>query len=79
MKADDPFVVVYVAPGMLIAETIKNKLESAGIPAMLKHESVGPILGLTIENLGTVRVLVARENADDARAMLEKKSTQEYE
>jgi hypothetical protein len=36
-------------------------------------------LGLTIENLGTVRVLVARENADDARAMLEKKSTQEYE
>ncbi|MBI5653724.1 MAG: DUF2007 domain-containing protein [Chloroflexi bacterium] len=72
VKADDPFVVVYVAQGMLIAEMIKSKLESAGIPAMLKYESVGRVLGLTIDGLGEVRVLVARENENDARALLEK-------
>jgi len=69
-KANEPFVAVYVANGLVAAETIKNKLESAGIPALLKYESVGRIIGLTVDGLGQVEVLVARERADDARALL---------
>ncbi|MBI5305412.1 MAG: DUF2007 domain-containing protein [Chloroflexi bacterium] len=71
-KPKDDLVVVYTSPGMLTAETIKNKLESAGIPAMLKYESVGRIIGLTVDGLGQVEVLVPREREEEARALLEK-------
>ena len=70
-KRKDNLVVVYTSPGMLAAETIKNKLESAGVPAMLQYESVGHVIGLTVDGLGQVEVLVAQEHEADARAMLE--------
>lgn len=63
-------VTVYTAQGMLTAEVIKGKLESAGIPALLAYESVGPIYGLTVDGLGQVRVRVPADYADDARALL---------
>ncbi|MEJ5200269.1 MAG: DUF2007 domain-containing protein [Anaerolineae bacterium] len=63
-------ITVYTAQGMLTAEVIKGKLESAGIPALLAYESVGPIYGLTVDGLGQVRVRVPADYADDARALL---------
>ena len=68
---DEKFVVVYTSQGLVAAETIKNKLESAGIPAMLKYESVGRVMGLTLDGLGEVKVLVSREREQEAREMLE--------
>jgi len=70
-KRKDNLVVVYTSPGLLTAETIKNKLESAGILVLLQYESVGRIIGLTVDGLGQVEVLVAKEHEDDARALLE--------
>ncbi|MGC8780078.1 MAG: putative signal transducing protein [Anaerolineae bacterium] len=61
---------VFVAQGLLAAEVIKGKLESAGIPVLLAYESVGPIYGLTVDGLGQVRVQVPREYAEDAAALL---------
>ncbi len=63
-------VVVYTSSGLLAAETIKSKLESAGIPALLKYESIGRIIGLTVDGLGQVEVLVPREREQEARALL---------
>jgi len=61
---------VYVASGQLRAEVVKAKLESAGIPVLLDYESVGPVLGITVDGLGEVRVMVPEALADEARALL---------
>ena len=63
--------VVHVAQGLLNAQVIKAKLEEAGIPALLDYESVGPIIGITVDGLGEVRVLVPDRCADEARALIE--------
>jgi hypothetical protein len=63
-------ITVYAAQGMLTAEVIKGKLESAGIPALLKYESLGPIYGLTVDGLGQVRVQVPAPFAAEALALI---------
>lgn len=62
--------VVHVAQGLLNAQVIKAKLEEAGIPALLDYESVGPIIGVTVDGLGEVRVLVSDRCADEARILI---------
>lgn len=62
--------VVYIASGQLRAEVIRSKLEAAGIPVLLQYESLGVVMGLTVDGLGEVRVLVPAEYADAARALL---------
>jgi hypothetical protein len=57
--------------GMLKAQVIKAKLEAAGIPALLDYESIGPVMGLTVNGLGEVRILVSRKDAEEAQALIE--------
>jgi hypothetical protein len=64
-------VTVYTSQGMLPAHVIKGKLESAGIPVMLKYEAVGQILGLTADGLGQVRVQVPAELVQQALALID--------
>ena len=63
-------VQVYVTSGLLQAEIIKGKLESNGIPALLKYESVGLVLGLTTDGLGQVQVMVPADKAEQAYSLL---------
>ena len=62
---------VYRAAGLLLAQVIKGRLEASGIPAVLDYESLGPVLGVTVDALGEVRVMVPVALADEARALLE--------
>ncbi|UCC86010.1 MAG: DUF2007 domain-containing protein [Anaerolineales bacterium] len=62
---------VLVTSGLLQAEIIKGKLESNDIPVLLQYESLGPVMGLTVDGLGQVRVLVPEEKAEIARILLE--------
>ena len=62
---------VYRSQGMLPAQVVKGKLESAGIPVFLKYESLGQIFGLTVDGLGLVEVQVPDEWADDALALVQ--------
>lgn len=64
-------VEVLVTSGLLQAEIIKGKLESNDIPVLLQYESLGPVMGLTVDGLGQVRVLVPEEKAEIARILLE--------
>jgi hypothetical protein len=64
-------VTVYVSQGMLSAQVVRGKLESAGIPVLLKYEAIGQIIGLTVDGLGRVDVLVPEEYAADAEYLLE--------
>ncbi len=63
-------VVVYTSQGTLRAEMVKGRLESVGIPAMVKFESVGPALGIIIDGLGEAKVLVPKEFEEKAREVL---------
>jgi hypothetical protein len=64
-------VVVYVSQGPWAAEVAKSKLEAAGVPVLLRYESIGRTLGLTVDGLGRVDVAVPPEYADQARELLE--------
>ncbi len=62
---------VCVTSGLLQAEIIKGKLEANDIPVLLEYESLGPVMGLTLDGLGQVRVLVPEDKAETARTLLE--------
>ena len=64
-------VTIHVAMGPLRAEVIRSKLEAAGIPVLLRYESAGLVIGITVDGLGEVKVQVPRELADEARALIE--------
>ena len=64
-------VEVAVTAGLLQAEVIKGKLEINDIPVLLEYESLGPVMGLTLNGLGQVRILVPEAKAEAARALLE--------
>jgi hypothetical protein len=60
-----------VVQGLLQAQVIKAKLETADIPVLLDYESLGPVFGITVDRLGEVRVLVPDRHVDEARALIE--------
>jgi hypothetical protein len=64
-------VTVYVSQGMLPAQVVRGKLETAGIPVLLKYEAIGQIIGLTVDGLGRVEVLVPEECVADAEYLLQ--------
>jgi hypothetical protein len=61
---------VYTCQGLLQANVIRGALESAGIPVILKYESIGPTIGLTVDGLGRVEVRVPSKWAAEARDLL---------
>lgn len=63
-------VTVYVVQGLLRANVIRGALESAGIPVVLKYESVGPVIGITVDGLGRVEIQVPVEWEKEARDLL---------
>ena len=77
MKEDLKLETVAVTSGMLPAQVLKSKLESAGIPVLLSYESAGLIFGVTVDGLGAVKVQVPAEVADEARALIESDDQEE--
>jgi hypothetical protein len=69
-------VAVYVSQGMLSAQVVRGKLESAGIPVLLKYEAIGQIMGLTVDGLGRVEVQVPEEFAREAEELLQEEETE---
>jgi len=63
--------VICTTAGLMRAQVIKAKLEEAGIPVLLDYESIGPVIGLTVDGLGEVRVLVPNQHAQEARELIE--------
>lgn len=65
---------IYTSAGLMKAQVIKAKLEAAGIRVLLDYESVGPVIGITVNGLGEVRVLVPNKDAEEARNLIEEES-----
>ena len=67
-------VVVYTTQGAMLAEVIKSKLESRGIPAMIKSESQS-VIPMIVDGIGKAEVLVPPEFEQQARAALEEEES----
>lgn len=71
MKKDiSTLVTIDTVYGINIANIVKSKLESYGIPVLLKYESVGITFGLTLNGLGKVEIKVPAEFEKDAKILL---------
>jgi hypothetical protein len=55
---------------MVEAQIIKTKLESEGIPALLKYESAGQVYGIMINGLAKISVMVPSDRLADAKKIL---------
>ncbi|MFZ4850469.1 MAG: putative signal transducing protein, partial [Caldilinea sp.] len=63
-------VVVWEAANLMEAYVVKGRLESEGIPALIRGEAVGAIYGLTAGSLAVVKVLVPAPLVDQALTLL---------
>ena len=63
-------ITVFSASGELQAQQIQGFLAAAGIASELRGESLRKTHGLTIDGLGMVHIVVAREDEEPARALL---------
>jgi hypothetical protein len=68
---DMKYEVLTEASGRLEAEFLKSYLEANGIDVELFQESVGQTMGLTVDGLGTVQIFVPKDQAAEARQLLE--------
>lgn len=63
-------VIVWEAANLMEAYVVKGRLESEGIPALIRGEAVGAIYGLTAGSLAVVKVLVPAPLVDRALTLL---------
>jgi len=64
--ADQEPVVVWEASNNMEAQIVKGRLESEGIPAIVRGEALGTIIGLTGGSLAATDVLVPAPLAEKA-------------
>ena len=74
---EEGWVKVYTAQGLTEAHIVKGLLEFNGIPVDLDYEAVGPLLGITMNGLGEVRVLVPKDWKKKALELLQKETPSE--
>ena len=70
MPEEARLTTVYIANGQIEAQIIKGRLESAGIPALLRYESAGIVYGITINGMGQVEIQVPSSLAREAKVIL---------
>jgi len=68
-----------VSDGMIEAEIVKAKLVSFEIPCMLKFESAGRLMGITMNGLGKVQVMVPAEYLSEAKEIINAKTDMDAE
>ncbi|MCX6013604.1 MAG: DUF2007 domain-containing protein [Chloroflexi bacterium] len=72
-------VEVCTVQGELKAQVIKSHLESEGIPVLLKYESLGRVIGITVDGLGEVKIMVPGSFYERAKEIIEPKNLQSEE
>ncbi len=78
-KQKTEFVTVYLAQGILDAESVRGFLEAQGIPAVLDSNPLGQIYGLTIGDLGQVGIRVRAGDVEQAKTLLQAMEAGEFE
>jgi len=74
MENENDLKELIVVEGLMEAEIIKSKLESFEIPCVLKFESAGRLMGITMNGLGEVQVMVSPGDYDEALEIMNSES-----
>ncbi|MCU0287392.1 MAG: DUF2007 domain-containing protein [Acidobacteria bacterium] len=74
MENENDLKELIVVDGLMEAEIIKSKLESFEIPCVLKFESAGRLMGITMNGLGKVQVMVSPDDYDKALEIMNTES-----
>lgn len=69
--AGNEWMVVYVTHAQTDAHIVAGRLHHEGIPAMVDHAIGAQSIGITIGNMGEVRVLVRPQDYETALDILE--------
>ncbi|MEN8172763.1 MAG: DUF2007 domain-containing protein [Chloroflexota bacterium] len=77
--SEQKWVVVTTISGEMQAELMRGLLEAQGVPVLLVQESAGRTFGITNSPLGEVEILVAENRVEDAREVIAKYESGEYE
>jgi hypothetical protein len=63
--------VVYRTMGLLAAEAVQGRLNTAGIPTVLNYDGMKPLLGIpALAGTGEVRILVPPDRLVEAQELL---------
>ncbi len=73
MPRENDLTTVYTAYNLPEAEIIKGRLETEGVPVLLRYESARLVYGITVNGLAQVKICVPAEMANLAREILEHK------
>ena len=65
------FIAVSTVQGQFAEEQVRAFLEAHGIPTQVRGETLRTTHGISIDGLGRVEILVPRDQADEARELLE--------
>lgn len=65
-----PKLVSVFSGNYLQAQIVKGRLESEGLPSLLRYEGAGLIYGVTVDGLGEARVMVPEDLAEEAKAIV---------
>ena len=66
----EDYVVISTVQGQFAEAQVRSFLEAQGIPTEVRGESVRTTHAIAINSLGTVEILVPREQETEARALL---------
>jgi hypothetical protein len=61
---------VFIADGEMQAQQVRAFLEAAGIPALVRGESLRKTHGFMVDGLGAVEILVSEADFEQARELL---------
>ncbi len=67
----EKYDLVWIAYGMLDAETIRLLLESFQIKIKMFQESLGAVYGMAFGPIGEVEIFVPHHQADEAKQILD--------
>ncbi|MCX6579691.1 MAG: DUF2007 domain-containing protein [Candidatus Aminicenantes bacterium] len=79
MENENDLKELIVVEGLMEAEIIKSKLESFEIPCVLKFESAGRLMGITMNGLGEVQVMVSPGDYEQALEIMNSESDSDEE
>ena len=65
------WIVIYITHNLPEAHIIVGKLQSFGIPAMIHQEAGASAIGITLGNLGEIKILVSLSDYDRASELLQ--------
>ena len=66
----EKMVDVYTASGEVEAHIIKGKLESNGIPCVLRSDAASSVHTFTVDGMGQIVISVLESVAEDARKLI---------